>query len=563
MNDSLAPARACPRLAVRHPEARPWFERGMLWAYGFNFEAALECFQQAAKLDPACVLAHWGVAYASGCNYNKPWRVFHPRMVARSMKRARAAIRAARAHAPTASALEMALVEAVEARFQSEGAHEEAVLNRWNDDYAGAMRRVYLSHSDNLDVAALFADALINRTPWKLWDMSTGRPAAGADTAEAMAVLERAMAQADADASAQAHPGLLHTYIHTLEMSPMPEKALQAADKLRNLAPDVGHLLHVVSHIDILCGHYQDALLANERAIAVNREYLSAHGHWLEFRLYCVHEIHFKIYAAMMMGRFGTAWEGVLQMEALVDARLLAVQDPPMAFLLEGFLSVRTHVLIRFGKWREILALEFPDDPVLYCNTTAMLHYARGIAHANLREPEAAVRECQAFELARTRLHEHRYLTNNTCADLLAVAQCVLLGECAYHEGRHEQAFEHLREAVRRDDHLEYMEPWGWMMPTRHPLGALLLAQGRVEEAAEVFRSDLGHDKAIYRSLQHPGNVWGLQGYVACLRKLGEHDKADLLQPALDIARARADVEIGASCFCAVPQAPARRSCCH
>ncbi|WP_334017768.1 hypothetical protein [Burkholderia gladioli] len=559
MSDYLEQEARIERITIRDPEARTWFERGLLWAYGFNFEAAVDCFQQAARIDPDCVMAYWGIAYASGCNYNKQWKVFHPRMIARCMKLARKAIQ--RAHACTADAgdLEMGLLRAIECRFQSEGAHDEALLRSWNDDYARAMREVYLSNPDNLDVAALFADALINRTPWKLWDMSTGKVAAGADTDEAIAVLERALAQVDTH-RLPPHAGLLHVYIHTVEMSPSPERALRAADTLRELAPDVGHLLHMASHIDILCGHYHDAVTANDRAIAANRRLLEQHPEWLEFRLYCVHDIHFKIYAAMMLGRFQAAWQGVLELEALITEPLLAIEQPPMAYLLEGFLAVRAHVLIRFGKWREILEQTFPSDAALYCNTTAMLHYARGIAHANLKQHEAAARERRAFAEAQAALHEHRYVTNNTCADLLRVAACVLDGEIAYHEDRFDEAFVQLRRAVELDDALEYMEPWGWMMPTRHPLGALLLAQGRVEEAERVYRADLGLDPTIYRALQHPGNIWSLQGYLSCLRQLGKHETAQALQPALEVARARADIEIGVSCFCA---SPARRSCCH
>ncbi|KGS52868.1 tetratricopeptide repeat family protein [Burkholderia pseudomallei MSHR5613] len=559
MGDYLAQDARIERITVRDPEARTWFDRGLLWAYGFNFEAAVDCFQEAARIDPDCVLAYWGIAYASGCNYNKQWKVFHPRMIARCMKLARDAIRRAQACRAGASALEMALVRAIECRFQAEGAHDEALLRRWNDDYARAMRDVYLSCPDNLDVAALFADALINRTPWKLWDMSSGKTADGADTDEAIAVLERALAQVDANGLAP-HPGLLHVYIHTIEMSPTPEKALRAADTLRDLAPDVGHLLHMASHIDILCGHYHDAIVANDRAIAANQRVLDRHPQWLEFRLYCVHDIHFKIYAAMMLGRFSAAWQGVLELEALITEALLRVEQPPMAYLLEGFLSVRVHVLIRFGKWREILEQPFPANAALYCNTTAMLHYARGIAYANLKLAGPAAQARRAFSIAQAALHEHRYVTNNTCADLLKIAACVLDGEIAYHEDRFDEAFAHLRRAVELDDGLEYMEPWGWMMPTRHPLGALLLAQGHVEEAERVYRADLGLDSTIYRSLQHPGNVWSLQGYVSCLRRLGKHETADALQPALDVARARADVEIGVSCFCA---APSKRGCCH
>ena len=539
------------RITTRSPEAQAWFDRGLVWAYGFNFEAAVECFQKAAAADPACVMAYWGIAYASGCNYNKPWKNFTPRMVARAMKQARAAIQRAFAHRDAVTPREVALIEAIERRFQAEGAHPEALLNRWNEDYVDAMRGVYLSHSDDLDVAALFADALVNRTPWKLWDLTTGRAADDADTEEAITVLERALARVEA-AGGKPHPALLHLYIHVMEMSPTPEKALRAADQLRDLVPASGHLRHMASHIDILCGHYNDAVVANNRAIAADRVFLANHREMYEYALYCAHDIHFKVYAAMQLGQYKTALEGALEMQALVTEELLRVEQPPMAWLLEGIASVKLHVLIRFGRWRAILEEPFPEDRELYCNTVAMLHYARGIAHANLGELAEAAAERVAFARAQANLHEHRYITNNKCSDILKVAESVLDGEIEYHRGNYEIAFEHLRRAVYLDDHLEYMEPWGWMMPTRHPLGALLLAQGRVTEAMAVYRADLGLDKTLYRALQHPNNVWSLRGYVTCLRKLGEHAQADALQPLLNVALARVDVEIGVSCFCAV-----------
>ncbi|MCB8960459.1 MAG: hypothetical protein H6651_09100 [Ardenticatenales bacterium] len=538
------------------PEAQIWFDRGLNWTYAYNFEAAVDCFQRAAAIDPTCVMAHWGIGYGVGCNYNKQWRVFSPKEIGRTMKTAREAIQAGSQHLDAATEVEGALLLALEKRFQADGIHEEETLVAWNDDFADAMRLVYQAHPDDHDVATLFAEALINRTPWQLWDLHNNRPAEHASTEEAIAVLERAIDQLEA-AGSPPHPGLYHIYIHVMEMSPYPEKALRAADILRELIRDAGHLRHMPSHIDILCGHYYDAVIANNRAIVANNKFLARDGEMNEYTFYRAHDIHFKIYAAMLLGQYQTALEGAEQMRELAHDAILRVERPPMAYSLEGMVSMKLHVLIRFGKWAEILEEPFPEDRELYCNTTAMLHYARGIAAATLGDFETAEAERAAFQVAKGNLHEHRYIFNNTCADILEVAQAMLDGEVEYHKGNYEAAFENLRLAVYRDDHLAYAEPWGWMMPTRHPLAALLLEQGHAAEAEGIYRADLGLDNTIPRPQQHVDNVWSLHGYVTCLEQLGKQDEAAAMRARLNLALARTDVPITASCFCAT------KSCCH
>ena len=258
-------------------EAQLWFDRGLMWLYGYNHDEAVACFEKAAVFDPTCVMAQWGIAYGVGCNYNKMWKVFSPREIGKAMSRARVALAQGQAHAAQATPIEAALISALEKRFQAEGIHEEDLLATWNDEYADAMRAVYAQFPDDWDVATLFAEAMINRTPWLLWDLPTNQPAEGADTAEAITVLERGIAQVEA-AGADPHPGLIHIYIHVMEMSPYPEKALRAADILRDLVPDSGHLKHMPSHIDILCGDYYNAVVANERAIEADNKYLEREG---------------------------------------------------------------------------------------------------------------------------------------------------------------------------------------------------------------------------------------------------------------------------------------------
>ncbi len=539
-------------ISTSSAEAQLWFDRGLNWCYGYNHEEAIRCFQRAVGLDPDCVMAHWGVAYAAGCNYNKPWEAFLPEerrgALAQAHEAAGRALDIARRGGATASPVEAALAEAITRRYPAPESGDGAPFQAWNDDYAAAMRSVYSTFPDDPDVAALFAEALINRTPWQLWDLATGEPKEGADTLEAQGVLERAIAEREA-AGLAAHPGLLHVYLHTMEMSPHPEVALRAADGLRDLVPDAGHLRHMASHIDVLCGLYHDSLVANEKAILADDEYFARSGDGF-YTLYRCHNIHFKIYSAMFLGQLGPALEGARQLEAAVPEELLRVEMPPMADWLEGFLSMGVHALIRFGRWHDVLAVPLPEDQDLYCVTTAMTHYARGVALAALGDVAGAEEERAAFRSAAARVPDSRTVFNNTCRDILGVAAKMLDGELLYRKGEHEEAYASLREAVALADALPYDEPWAWMQPVRHALGALLLEQGRVEEALHAYRDDLGLSGKIPRALQHPDNVWALHGLVECLERLGRHEEAAPFRQRLELVKARADVAIDSSCFC-------------
>jgi tetratricopeptide (TPR) repeat protein len=362
-------------------------------------------------------------------------------------------------------------------------------------------------------------------------------------------VLETALQRVQND-GLEPHPGLLHMYIHTMEMSPDPERALAASDALRDLVPDAGHLCHMPSHIDVLCGRYREAVIANSKAIEADQKYLEREGPLNFYTLYRCHDYHFKLYAAMFLGQSQAALEAANQMVATIPEELLRVKLPPMADWLEGFIPMRLHVQIRFGLWEEILAEPLPQDRDLYCVTTAMLHYARGIALAVKGQIPAAEAEQQKFTQAVSKIPETRYVFNNKCTDILAIAAEMLIGEIEYRKGNFEQAFAHLRKSVELDDGLPYDEPWGWMQPARHALGALLLERGRVAEAEQVYRDDLGLDTTLSRASQHPENVWSLQGYVECLHKLHKHHEAIEMEKHLELAKAWADVPIQASCFC-------------
>ncbi|KAK4213775.1 tetratricopeptide repeat domain protein [Rhypophila decipiens] len=532
-------------ITTSSPEAQKWFDRGLVWCFGFNHHEAIRCFERAVAVDPECAMAYWGTAYALGPNYNKPWSMFDKEEKDNIIKKAVDSLTQAQKKSSLATPVEQALINALQSRFpQPQETDSRSKPLPLNQRYAHAMESVYQKHAEDLDVAALYVDALMNVTPWKLWDLKTGAPVPGARTLEAQSILEKALAKD------QYHPGLIHLYIHLMEMSSHPEVALRVADNLRGLVPDAGHLNHMPSHIDILCGDYRRAVAANSQAVVADEKFVQYAGPMNFYSLYRCHDYHFRIYAAMFAGQSAVALDTVVRLEQSLPESLLRVESPPMADWLEGFLAMRVHVLIRFGRWQDIIDLEIPKDTGLYCTTTAMIHYAKGVALAATGHVPAAEEQRGLFQQAVKAVPESRTLFNNSCRDLLAIAASMLDGELEYRRGNWDTAFAMLRESIERDDALPYDEPWGWMQPTRHAYGALLLEQGRVDEAAAVYAADLGFDDTLPRALQHRNNVWSLHGFYECLNKLGRVKEARIIKPQLELAMAVADVPIRSSCFC-------------
>ncbi len=531
------------------PEAHLWFNRGLIWCYAFNQEEGVRCFRRAAESDADCAIAYWGVAYAKGPFYNLLWTDFTPTELGDVVVTCHEAAGRALALNDRVSPVEQALIRALTRRYQSGQVAGYDVLQSWIDDYAVAMAEVYAAFPDDFDVVALYAEALMTRTPWKLWDIDKGVPAEGADTLEAIAVLERGMRLVE-ERGAEPHPGMVHMYIHAIEMSPFPEKALPATDALRDLVPDGGHLRHMPSHIDVLCGRYVEAITANDKAIAADRKFLDGADMHDFYLTSCCHDFHLKMYAAMFAGQYRPAIEAADDVAELLTDDVLRHDQPYTAATLEGYYSMKMHVLVRFGRWREIVEAPLPTDAKLYCVTIAMHHYAKGVANAALGNIEAAEREKIAFEAAVANIADDRLFFNNFAPNILAVASAMLDGELAYRKADYDVAFANLRQAAVLSDRLHYTEPWAWMHPPRHALGALLLERGHVEEAARVYAADLGLTDDLSRCCQHPGNVWSLHGYVECLRRQQRDAEADAIQPQLDAALAACDVPIGASCCC-------------
>ncbi len=536
-------------VSTNSTEAQTWFNRGLNWVFAYNHEEATVCFEKALSQDPELAMAHWGIAYCAGPNYNMAWELFDPASLETALKTATESVANAKGLFAGATPVEQALINALHCRHPTTEPAED--LYAWSKSYCDEMRSVYQLYPDDSDVALFFAEALMNLTPWKMWDPVTGDVVDGAATLEAREVLESAMRRVEQKGPAR-HPGLLHLYIHLMEMSQTPEVALRAADELRNLVPDAGHLKHMSTHIDVLCGNYQDVVNGNSSGIEADLKYLQQNGAMNFYSLYRVHNYHFKLYGAMFLGNYAASMEAVRGIEDTIPDEFLRIPSPPMADFVEGYMGMRTHALIRFGRWQELIDDSLPDDPDFYCVTTATNYYGKAIAYAALGNDLSARNSMKAFELYVSQVSDDRYVHVVKCQDILTVARQMMAGEVEYHCGNHELAFEHLREAVRKEDALPYDEPWGWMMPSRHALGALLLEQGKVKEATATFEADLGLNDTVIRSNQHPDNVWALMGLHECYLRQKKKREARRIKPRLDFAMARSDLEIKASCFCSL-----------
>ncbi len=538
------------------PAAQIWFDRGLNWSYAFSREEAHRCFEKVVELDPTCAIGYWGLAYSYGPYYNGPWDRMPIPQREDANERVHGFITEAAEHAPSASPVEQALIAAYLKRCPAPANDSLEVYAAWDDAYADAMAVVAADFIDDDDVVALAVDAFMCRTPWQLWDLENRLPAEGASTSQALEMLDMALDRAAAEGRPP-HPGLLHFKIHLMEMSPTPEAALPEADVLRTLVPDAAHLIHMPSHLYVLCGQFQDSLDTNVDAVVADEKYVKANPEIGIYSIYMLHNLHFQMYSAMFLGQYEAALRAGDQIWETVTPETLRHENEFLVNYLEAFYGMKVHVYIRFGKWQEIIDEPMPEEPDLFCVTTALWHYAKGVAYAASGDVEKAVAQQALFAAAFDRVPEERKVFNNESRDMLKVGEAMLAGELEYRRGNFDDAFDQLRECVSRYDHLNYTEPWVWMQPPRHALGALLLEQGRVADAAEVYRADLGLDDTLVRPSQHPGNVWALHGYLECCQLLGRDDEAAEIATQLAAAAAVASVPVTSSCFCRQEE-----SCC-
>lgn len=553
-------------ISTHSADTQRWFDIGLNWCYGFNHEEAIKCFDRALESDPRCAFVHWGIAYAAGPFYNLTWKEHGEAEADRAAKRCFDHVQLARSHAASASEVERRLIEALAHRFQKPYRVTQQEFARWDDAYAADMRLVHAAFPDDHDVMALLVEALMMRTVRRLWNLKTGAPAENSDVIEALQVCERSIRLADAAGTAQ-HPAILHLHIHLLEMSTMPERAMRSADLLGPMCPDAGHMNHMPAHIYVLCGEYEKAKLASEKAVRANDLYLAYLGEPTYYLLGCCHDLHLMMFTCMFLGQYRPALWAADKVRRMVSRDIVSLPErPKLTQTVEGYHAMKSHVLVRFGRWQDIIDEPETREPALYVLTAAMQLYAKGVAHATLGNFTEA-------ERARERFHHHlegiaperRFLSNPTRASL-GVGAALLDGELAYHQGRHEEAYVHLRRAVDLDDSLSYTEPWAWMHPPRHALAALLLDQGHLDpghraEAEQVYRDDLGLNGSVQRCTQHPDNVWALHGLVECLKLRGDTGELPGLQASLTRALARTDIPISSSCLCRT-SVQIGRGCC-
>ena len=494
-----------------------WFDRGLGLSFGFNHEEAIACFDRAIEIDPECAMCYWGKAYALGPNYNNVL------MTEEQSQAAHDAAQLAVGKMGPVGADEQALIQALATRYALPAPEDRAELEQ---AYATAMREVWAAYPKDGDVAALTGEALMMLRPWELWSPSG---VAAPETAEIRAVLEAGLQ------IAPDHPAICHLYIHAMEAGPEAEKASAVAEALEQLTPGLGHLIHMPSHIYTWTGRYDDVIRVNQRAVKVDSAFVEHAGRDNFYTLYRLHNYHFVAYGSMFDGRKETA---------IAAARELVTEIPPAALeeyidFLDVFVATPYHVMIRFGMWEEILAEPEPAEELLAARP--VWHYARGIALASLGRVDEAVAEQEAFIQARDIVPDTRMLFNNPVREILQVAAAVLAGEIEYRRGHHDIAFDHLRDAVELDEMLNYDEPWGWMEPARHALGALLTEQKRYEEAVAVYEANLE---------RYPENGWALHGLAEGLRGLGRAEEAEAVQARFQAAWTDADVVIPGSCFC-------------
>ena len=531
--------------------AQQWFDRGLNWTYAYNHEEAVACFRRALDFDPNCAMAWWGMAYASGPFYNRPWIRFTAAEVAAALPACFAAISSALAQIDRAAPTEQALIRALAMRYQSGTELDHDVLNSWINHYADAMRDVHHAFSDDPDVAALYVEAAVTCNPRQLWNLKTGEFNTAARTEEVLPILEHW--QKKLQRQRIVHPGLLHMHIHALEMSPYPQRSLLAGDMLRGAVPDAGHLEHMPAHVYVLCGDYAQAVSQSERAVRADDKYLAFAGDQNFYTTARCHDLHLLMYAAMFLGQWGRAIYAADRLNVMATPELISTSAPFMASILDGYAAMRAHVFVRFGRWAELTTLEPPEQPELRPIGVAMHAYAQGVAHSALGNIDEAELSKSTFEAACEAIREDAIFLSNTVRDMLRIGHAMLDGELEYRKQNYDRAFSSLRLAVARDDALNYTEPWAWMHPPRHALGALLAEQGEFEEAETVYRADLGYDGSIPRCCQHPDNIWALQGLTECVERSGQGHELRSLQQRLEFARARADVAIETACFCRQP----------
>lgn len=496
-------------VSTNNAEAQKFFNQGLAYLYGFNHEEAIRSFKQAAKLDPQLSMAYWGTSLALGSNYNV--QAEGPALV-----QAYSELQKAIALAPKASEHERAYIEALSKRYSSDVQADQTKLAV---DYKNAMGEVAKRYPDDPDAATLYAESMMNLRPWKLWSHD-GKPAP--ETLEIVAVLERVLRRHPN------HTGANHYYIHAVEASTNPDRALPSAARLGKVAPKAGHLVHMPSHIYVRTGDYAEAAQSNVDAIAADREYIAKTGaQGLYTMMYYNHNIHFLAAANAMKGRYADSIKSARELEANVKPHVKAM---PM---LEMFVPYSQVSLVRFARWNEVFNEPKPEPELKI--TTAFWHFARGSAYAATNQVPKAEAELSALQALVKTIPADAPMGNSGAVNVLKVADLALAGKIAYARGDKEAAFDLLSKAVAAEDATSYNEPSDWDLPVREFFGGALLASGDYTRAESVFRAEIE---------RHPRNGRALFGLAESLRKQGKDSSARMVQSEFETAWQNADTKL-------------------
>ena len=523
-----APAQAQPTVplfnnlgTLHHPIttqsdlAQQYFDQGLRLVYGFNHEEAINSFQEAARQDPLAAMPHWGVALALGPNVNAE-------MDKTQERRAVEAVRQAKIRLAQASPQERAYIDALGVRYSLD---KKANRKKLDQAYANAMRQVSRRFPDDADAAVLFAEALMGTSPWDYWT-ADGKPKPGLE--EIVPTLEQILArQPD-------HPGACHYYIHAVEASTQPERALPCAQRLPNQMPGLGHLVHMPAHIYMRLGLYREAVERNVEAADVDQDYLDRRRLTGDYpHSYYLHNIHFLWAALLMEGR---STEATRAARRLVST--MRMEDPDKVGHPDFFAAAPMLTLVRFGRWDELLREPAPRPE--WRLAVGLWRYARGLAlAATERFGEAEAEQAEILESIKL-LSKHHGTEAETEQQMLKVAERVAAGELAVKRRQFPEAIRALKEAVALEDKLRYNEPPLWTIPARQNLGAVLMAVGRPIEAEGVYREDLK---------RNPENGWSLFGLAQSLRAQEKMEEARTVEDRFRQAWARADIKLTESRF--------------
>ncbi len=487
--------------------AQQYFNQGVRLTYGFNHGEAIRAFREAARLDTTCAMCYWGIANAYGPNINLP-------MDSASSVLAYEALQEALARRQHASPREQAYIDAMANRYALPPPDDRAPLDT---AYAKAMGEIAAAYPEDLEAATLYAEALMDLSPWYYWEDGEPRP----DTPTILASLERVI---EANPN---HPGACHFYIHAVEAA-QPEKAVPCADRLAGLMPGAGHIVHMPAHIYIRVGRWNDAIEANHHATHTDETYIADQRPTGAYPLgYYPHNYHFLAFAASMAGRAEEAINA-----ARGASERMPLEGAMLTHELEGIVPYHTLTLVRFGRWDEVLQQPLPDPVLDYAS--GLTHYARGVAFAATEQFDQAE---AALDSVRARV---ALVEKDPGHTVLQIAEKALEGEIAGRRGDVEASITAFRAATDLEDGLIYIEPPFWYYPMRHSLGAMLLEAGRPEEAEQAYREDLE---------RFPANGWSLYGLAQSLRAQGRDAEAAEVDAVLAESWEKADVDIAASTF--------------